>query len=213
MVCILLPGSDLCSKFALNLYITESVPKLREFPSHQDPAQDVIHTFATALVASLRTELEEERQAHYQTRTQTESEIVSLRAKLARREAELALCTVRHSHTPPPGLERSSVVNARSASRPKNFKKYGVKPKSQLLTDAEIWKILELGAARDRILEAEVNRLKELVCVYIYSALSSQVIVQLTCDVDAFRAQRCHLESAFTHCTDQSSSSLSTSSD
>lgn len=135
---------------------------------------DVVHTFATVLVTSLRDELEETRRNHSQIRTQDEQEILSLKARLARREAEIARCTCLPGHIRSQEIDRLSLMTTTRHVSPflRNSKKRSpFKPKPDLLTESEIWNILELGAARDRALELEVSTLKEMVWIHVHMEL------------------------------------------
>ncbi|KAH9829939.1 uncharacterized protein C8Q71DRAFT_787980 [Rhodofomes roseus] len=120
-----------------------------------------IHPFAKAIVASLREELEQERNAHAQTRARAEAEILSLNARLARRDAELEAKILRtaDSHLSSQATRELSPLIGPRHSLQRNFGNSA--PAPPLFSQEAAIQILDLAAARNRELEAEVHHLLE----------------------------------------------------
>ncbi|KAH9941488.1 hypothetical protein B0H21DRAFT_752566 [Amylocystis lapponica] len=126
----------------------------------------VLWTHATAVVTSLRTELEAEREAHACTREHAESEILALTAALARREAELEACVVHADHMAPAPKPEDVALPRRppqAEAAPRRDELVG--PRLQPFTRQEAIKILEISAARNRALEIEVKSLIDRVSI------------------------------------------------
>ncbi|KZT07368.1 uncharacterized protein LAESUDRAFT_812045 [Laetiporus sulphureus 93-53] len=119
--------------------------------------------YAKAIVASLRSELESERRAHAQTREHAEAEVLSLTARLARREAELEARDA-HLPSPPEPLEDELLLHGetRSPGRPTTSDRERASSHKPLrYTQEQAVQILEISASRNRELEAEVKGISE----------------------------------------------------
>ncbi len=107
--------------------------------------------FMPIIVASLRAALEKERASHARTHDQAELEILSLRAQLARRDAELAACVIHTDHSSlVPALD--PIPNVESTSKRDKI------PASSL-TPEEAVRVLGLSAVKNRELEIEIKQL------------------------------------------------------
>ncbi|KAF9810458.1 hypothetical protein IEO21_06928 [Rhodonia placenta] len=148
---------------------TMTCKKARE---NQD-SHRALYAHAQTIILTLRAELESERTAHAHTRQQTESEILSLSARLARREAELEACVAQaHVHPPAEGPPIKDSYSAPSGpsehagpARRADF--MGVagngldahssssQRSTSTLTQDDAVQILDFSASRNRALEAE----------------------------------------------------------
>lgn len=149
-----------------------------------------LYAHAQTIILTLRAELESERTAHAHTRQQTESEILSLSARLARREAELEACVAQaHVHPPAEGPPIKDSYSAPSGpsehagpARRADF--MGVagngldahssssQRSTSTLTQDDAVQILDFSASRNRALEAEVRVLLERVSVSLQAMFS-----------------------------------------
>ncbi|KAL6297924.1 hypothetical protein BKA93DRAFT_754537 [Sparassis latifolia] len=111
--------------------------------------------YASAVVASLQLELDAERRAHVQTRDQAESDLISLNAQLARREAELETCIVHPCHDQPTAGPSSLRLTTQMSTEDK------LPPAVAMFTREEAIKVLEITAAKNHALEIEVKELVE----------------------------------------------------
>ncbi|KAI0825582.1 hypothetical protein BC629DRAFT_8380 [Irpex lacteus] len=118
------------------------------------------------IIALLRSELEKERASHAHTHDTAELEILTLRAQLARREAELEGCLV-HSETEHRGFVLKA---AESGSEPLKHKKASLRSKTvtevqpqqkpaSSFTPEEASQLLGLRAEKNRRLEAEIKQI------------------------------------------------------
>lgn len=138
------------------------------------------------IIALLRSELEKERASHAHTHDTAELEILTLRAQLARREAELEGCLV-HSETEHRGFVLKA---AESGSEPLKHKKASLRSKTvtevqpqqkpaSSFTPEEASQLLGLRAEKNRRLEAEIKQIASRVCrssfltLFIYSLFCS----------------------------------------
>ena len=157
----------------ISRFISNSNILLHTEPRPRSPFVEPPHNvddYAKLIVQNLRTELEQERQAHTLDRENSEKEILSLRAKLARREAELESC-IYHTGADrnfwheipdekPPSRATSSTrrVKDTQASRDSSRRI----PASSLTRD-EMAQILGIAGARNRSLEGDIYGLSESV--------------------------------------------------
>src|ERR1700690_3026241 len=74
----------------LSLSATEPLTRHPSSNSSEQSFNDEVQMYATAIISSLRSERDLERNAHEKTRHQAECRIIELEAHLARRDAELA---------------------------------------------------------------------------------------------------------------------------
>ena len=119
---------------------------------------------AKAFTLWLRAELERERMSHARTHEQAEHEILTLRAQLAHREAELEACVLHRDHNalleaagpskesrdPSPGREVFDSDKAHHFRPP--------------LTPEDAVEILGLRVTKNRELEGEIKQLSQKVC-------------------------------------------------
>ncbi|KAH9931795.1 uncharacterized protein B0H18DRAFT_988069, partial [Fomitopsis serialis] len=147
------PHSQLCMTYPLEPL---SCPKASS--SNVQLNKDSAHPYAKAIITSLREELEQERTAHADTRARAEAEILSLNARLAQRDAELearilqgsaSQLPLRASKQSPPAPEQHRSSHRDWENAPLSF------------SQEEAIQIMELTAARNRELEAEVHHLLE----------------------------------------------------
>lgn len=122
---------------------------------------DLLRTYAQAVIISLRTELESERQAHEQTRERAEFDILSLNARLANREAELEAHIAYLGHKDPQVQAGSTSSHAAGSGHPETDKLPAAfrRSVSAPISQQDAINILEISAARNRSLEAEVRGL------------------------------------------------------
>ncbi|KAI0915262.1 hypothetical protein AcV5_005428 [Taiwanofungus camphoratus] len=122
---------------------------------------DLLRTYAQAIIISLRTELESERQAHEQTRERAEFDILSLNARLANREAELEAHIAYLGHKDPQVQAGSTSSHAAGSGHPETDKLPAAfrRSVSAPISQRDAINILEISAARNRSLEAEVRGL------------------------------------------------------
>lgn len=121
-------------------------PLSRQQNTHAVDAENRLHVYASAMIASLRMERDMERKTHQQTVQHAEARVLFLEAKLARREAELELCVLHTcdcSRTPewPPSNLRSN----------------------DSITENEAIEVLKSASANNKTLELEVRSLAEQV--------------------------------------------------
>ncbi|KAI0690205.1 hypothetical protein BC835DRAFT_1365502 [Cytidiella melzeri] len=131
--------------------------------AHARPGAQKPSDHYPTIIALLRSELKKERASHARTHSTAEIEILTLRAQLARREAELEAC-VAHStaehrvFAPEP---ESTTANHRGGSQRINVA-HRTRPEqahASRLTPEEASQLLGLTAARNRRLEAEVKQI------------------------------------------------------
>jgi hypothetical protein len=143
--------------------LTEPVEegKKRRIAEYTDIGAQEMNEHPKFIIASLRSELEKERTSHTRTHEQAEKEIRSLRAQLARREAELEACVV---HCDPSALPRSVAHGEglpggrlQEHGEPNHV---GISPS---LTPEEAVEILGLRVVRQKELELEVKLLSSKV--------------------------------------------------
>ncbi|OBZ65253.1 hypothetical protein A0H81_14754 [Grifola frondosa] len=128
---------------------------------------DLTRSFTSALISSLREELDAERRAHKRTRDETAAQILELNAKLARRDAELEAYVVH----PGPLLVTAQSADIRAIKMNHQHpsaisrKKHDVQPTQPpppplagvAFTAEEATRILGFTAARNKVLELEVQ--------------------------------------------------------
>lgn len=134
-----------------------------------------VQPYAKAIIASLREELEQERNAHAQTRTHTQAKVLALSACVARRDAlleaynsqgvesRMMLDTAEECHA---RAEQQDSAQRRSEEPP------FVRP---AFSREEAIQILELTAARNRELEEEVRHLRHSVSLSSIHATSRMI--------------------------------------
>ena len=137
-----------------------------------------MQSYARAVIISLREELEQERRAHAQTRAQADTEILTLSARLATREAQLEAYNLSTAVSRAnPGSDQEPSIGAEQQPSAQG------RPEGPLLQRAdfsleETFQIIELTAARNRELEGEVELLRQSVSLSETHATSSLI----TCD-------------------------------
>ncbi|KAF8160027.1 hypothetical protein B0H34DRAFT_705875 [Crassisporium funariophilum] len=106
--------------------------------------EEDLHSYASTMIEALRKERDSERIAHAQTHEWAEAKIVALEAQLSRREAELESCIARADHAVlTPQTKRSA--QARVLIEP--------------ITSEQVISMLDVTAARNRMLEVEIKTL------------------------------------------------------
>lgn len=108
----------------------------------------------TTIIALLRAELERERASHARTHDIAEVEILTLRAQLARREAELEAAVSVGGHHDIRHIHRESYSKQEVDSIP-----------DSRVVPAQVPRLLGLSAARHKILETEVMQLNARVSI------------------------------------------------
>lgn len=141
-----------------------SVEPIEQSDQPVEAATGAIEANPQLIVASLRAELEKERVSHTQTHKQAEAEILSLRAQLAQREAELEACETHKDHA---ALLASSLGAEAPTSSPREVEADGVS--ATPLTSQAVMEILAIRAAKNRELETEIKNLTSKVRTTIAS--------------------------------------------
>ncbi|KIM88483.1 hypothetical protein PILCRDRAFT_814379 [Piloderma croceum F 1598] len=137
---------------------THFVEPLTRHPSSNSSEQsfnDEVQMYATAIISSLRSERDLERNAHEQTRHQAECRIIELEAQLARRDAELA---ARITHTDG-FLSESHDQERKSQPLNDHGKVSSCQNDNRHMTKDEAIQVMEATSARNKTLEQEVQGL------------------------------------------------------
>ncbi|GJE90399.1 hypothetical protein PsYK624_065300 [Phanerochaete sordida] len=144
---------DECKEALLTVVEKESAP-LGEGPDK--PESRALEASAKLILASLRSDLEKERVSHASTHRHAEVEILSLRAQLARREAELEACTLHQDH----GALLASAVHS-GAEQILTHTGEDAPPSAPALSPEAAVEILELRVAKNKELEGEIRNLSD----------------------------------------------------
>jgi hypothetical protein len=153
----------------LSLSTTEPFTRHPSSNSSEQDFNDELQTYATAIISSLRSERDFERNAHEQTRHQAECRIMELEAQLARRDAELAACITHkdgfltESHYQ--GRKSQPLNDHETVSSRQNDNRH--------MTKEEAIQVMEATSARNKTLEQEVQGLFNRVRIHFYCSVAS----------------------------------------
>lgn len=124
---------------------------------HADAGPNYIQSVVTSLNAALHAE----RRMHAATRQRTEEQILSLQAKLARREAELETCVTHMDHNiSMPELTKMPQWTGQGSLTPTTHNKNASAPS---FTPQEAIDVLEITNRKNKQLEMEVKNLLDRV--------------------------------------------------
>ncbi|KAF8841820.1 hypothetical protein BDN67DRAFT_949041 [Paxillus ammoniavirescens] len=142
-----------CSRMRITKHAEQVTGGMIDVGPIKDKCNDDLLTYATSIVARLRTELEFERQCHNKTAEEANFRIEELEAQVAVREAELEACLNFHNHK-----------QDLDTDAPPSFGKW--KPcrkftQPEPISDEECLRFLESNNARNRSLELEIRHIAE----------------------------------------------------
>ncbi|KIK91479.1 hypothetical protein PAXRUDRAFT_149414 [Paxillus rubicundulus Ve08.2h10] len=142
-----------CSRMRITKHAEQVTGGTSDVGPIKDKCNDDLITYATSIVARLRTELDFERQGHNKTAEEANLRIEELEAQVAVREAELEACLNSPNHKQDP-----------STGAPHALGKW--KPCRKVcqpdpLSDEECLRFLESNNARNRSLELEIRQIAE----------------------------------------------------
>lgn len=151
------------------LVATEPLKRHPSSNSSEQTFNDELQMYATAIISSLRSERDLERNSHEHTRHQAECRIIELEAQLARRDAELA---AHITHTD--GFLRESHDQGRKSRPLKDQKKVSSSQNgNRHMTKEEAIQVMEATSARNKTLEQEVQGLFDKVRIHFYCSVAS----------------------------------------
>jgi hypothetical protein len=135
------------------------------------------------MISSLRVERDLERQSHQQTRQQAEYHIIELQAQLARRDAELEAYITRTDEFPSPenAPRRNSQFHKDKESGPSV---------DRHITKEEALRVMEATAAKNKLLELEVQGLFKKVRIYQIYRCPSVVPILITEQLNETRLRK-----------------------
>ncbi|CAA7269855.1 unnamed protein product [Cyclocybe aegerita] len=148
-------------------------PLLTHRPVAPPDAEDLLQ-YAAAMLEIVRRERDSEKQAHERTREGLEAHILALEAKLSRREVELESCVASAGHGASLRAASPAWDNTQRERRADDRRESRSQERREISSE-EMIGMLDVTAARNKVLEAEIKILARRTLEFQIRDLSSKI--------------------------------------